>query len=142
MNQDISGILAMIVWYTTKFLDLSWFLCERYYVPLTSAVNNGEESQERRCTCECAPYFFSLSWPLPQSCVLLSFIKFVEYINMGVLLSIFLVDRWRKLDKINTRFLSIKLIKFDFVLFLRKSLKKIEKRIVFIQVLMQNSIDF
>ena len=32
----------------------------RYYVPQLSAVNNGEESQERRCTCECAPYFFLL----------------------------------------------------------------------------------
>ena len=31
---------------------------ERYYVPLTSAVNNGDEIRERRCTCECAPYFF------------------------------------------------------------------------------------
>ena len=29
-----------------------------YYVRQLSAVNNGEESQERRRTCECAPYFF------------------------------------------------------------------------------------
>ena len=50
--------LAIDVNLTTSFIVMICFYDERYYVPLTSAVNNGEESQERRCTCECAPYFF------------------------------------------------------------------------------------
>ena len=102
------------------FVGLPCVILERYYVPLTSAVNNGEESQERRCTCECAPYFFFFSWHLPQKLCfrgcLSSLCAYLYIIGMYfVLIQVFKIVRNSQFQHAKCCFFSsIRHIKVDF----------------------------
>ena len=55
-------------------------------------MNNGEESQERRCTCECAPYFFFVIAQLDKYFdELVDYHSVVRFIALETTLCFFLV---------------------------------------------------